>query len=70
MDISNLVYFFLHFDLRTDPEPDQDFFPAEPDPDPREMSDPHPWRGVSYGCHGEGVGMHNNIHGYIYPIIS
>ena len=36
-----LIYFYLHFNLRS--EPDLDFFTAESDPDPFEkMSGPHP----------------------------
>ena len=35
-----LIYIFLHFDFRSDP----DLFAAVPDSDPwKQMSDPHPW---------------------------
>ena len=38
------IYFFFHFKLRSDMEPDPDLFSAEPDPDPRKkMTDPHPY---------------------------
>ena len=37
------IHFFLHFDFRSDPDPEF-FFSAESDPDPwKKMSDPHPW---------------------------
>ena len=35
------LYFFLHFELRSDSDPD--FFSVEPDPEPRKTKlDPHP----------------------------
>ena len=47
------IYFFLHFDLRSNPDPDPHFFSnliririfSQLDPDPcKKMSDPHPWK--------------------------